>query len=404
MPRETADAEISHLREVVASQVRILEVANRTASEIVASQTGIEALKHLAEAARALIGARYAAIGVASASENALEEFVTVGLTDEQERGIGARPKGAGVLGLLLTRTEPLRLDTLSAHPASAGFPPGHPPMESFLGVPIRHGERVLGSLYLTEKPGGFNETDEIAVAALSMHLAVAIRNLQMLKRQRTLVSGLIAAQEEERRAVAYELHDGLTQYVLAAHAQLETFQALRAEGKPERAEARLEAGMKYLKDAVVESRRLINGLRTLALDDLGLTGALEQLLREEKERNGWQEASLSHNLGESRLSLTRETAAFRIAQEALTNIRKHAKATRVWVRLERDGDHLLVEVRDDGAGFTPSATATDETHVGLHGMAERARLLDGTLQIESAPGAGTTVRARLDVGRKDTT
>ena len=233
MPRETADTELPRLREVVARQLHILEVANRTASDIVASQTGVEALKHLAEAAQNLIGARYAAIGVASASGNELEEFVTVGLTDDEERKIGTRPKGAGVLGLLLSRTEPLRLDTLSAHPSSAGFPPGHPPMESFLGVPIRHGERILGSLYLTDKPGGFTETDEIAVAALSMHLAVAIRNLQMLKRQRTLVSGLIAAQEEERRAVAYELHDGLTQYVMAAHAQLETFQALRAEGKP---------------------------------------------------------------------------------------------------------------------------------------------------------------------------
>ena len=135
---------------------------------------------------------------------------------------------------MLLNRTEPLRVDVLAEHPLSVGFPPNHPPMDSFLGVPIRHGDTVLGSLYLTNKEGGgeFTEADEIAVQAIGAHAAVAIHHLHLLARQRALVSGLIAAQEEERRAVAYDLHDGLTQYIMASHAHLEAFRHAHETGK----------------------------------------------------------------------------------------------------------------------------------------------------------------------------
>ncbi|MGC4047668.1 MAG: response regulator [Armatimonas sp.] len=348
LPAYCHGVEASDLQQELQRLREALEVANRTAADIVASQTGVEALERLAEAARLSLGARYAAVGVASDSGDGLDEFVTVGLTQDEERAIGPRPRGAGVLGLLLTRTTPLRLEDLNTHPAAAGVPPNHPPMKSFLGVPILHGNRVLGSLYLTEKPGGFTETDEVTVQALSAFLAVAIRNLQLLKRQRSLLAGLMAAQEDERRALAYDLHDGLTQYVMAAHAQLETFQANRNE-------ARLEAGVKYLKEAVIESRRLINGLRTLALDDLGLPGAVEQLLREEQARNGWTEANLTNNGVTGRLPLPMETALLRIAQEAIANIRKHARAHRVWVSLAREADALIMSIADDGIGFDPS-------------------------------------------------
>lgn len=383
------ERELKELRET-------LEVVNRTAADIVVSQTGVEAIRRLAEAARERLGARYAAVGVAREEGDGLEAFLTVGLTPEQEKAIGPRPRGAGVLGLLLTRKEPLRLDRLSAHPNSAGFPPGHPPMESFLGVPIIQGARVLGSLYLTEKPGGFTEADELTVLTLSGFLGVAIQNHQILNRQRALVGQLIQAQEEERRAVAYDLHDGLTQYVMAAHAQLETYQALMADGKTERAAPRLQAGIGYLKEAVIESRRLVNGLRTLALDDLGLVGAIEPLLRDEKERAGWAETSLEENLGGERFALPVETAAFRIVQEALTNIRKHAQATRVVVRLSVTLEGLTLQVTDNGAGFSLNEARSQAEHIGLHGMAERARLLGGTLDITSKSRAGTTLQAWL--------
>ncbi len=382
----------------------VLETANRVALDILTSQSGLEALRRIAEAARVLAGAQYAALGVRRGEETVLSHFIAVGLSPAQQAAIGELPHGAGVLGLLLERAEPLRIDVLADHPASVGFPPNHPPMSSFLGVPIRRGETVIGSLYLTNKTGGgaFTPADETAVQALGAHAAIAIYNLQMLERQRGLVSGLITAQEEERRAVAYDLHDGLTQLVMASHAHLEAFGRAQSQGQGERAAREWETGTRYLRDAVAESRRLINGLRPLALDDLGLVQALSQLLEEEATSAGW-EATWLCNVGDERFDKNLETTVYRIAQEALTNARKYAQTQRTEVALQRENDELTLRVRDWGIGFSPEKLTGENGRVGLAGMAERARLLDGELQVKSAPGEGTGISARFRVNSSST-
>jgi len=405
-PRKEAEQELKRLQAHENERALVMETARRVALDVLVSQTGVEALHHIAEAARTLAGAQYAALGVASPDGQGLQEFVTVGLTPEDEAAVGPRPTGRGILGLLLRRTTPLRIDRLSDHPAFVGFPPRHPHMESFLGVPIRRGDTVLGSLYLTNKIGGgpFTAADEAAVQALGAHAAVAVHNLQMLSRQRALVSGLIAAQEEERRAVAYDLHDGLTQFVMASHAHLEAFRRAHADGKEERAARELEQGLRYLKEAVLESRRLVNGLRSLALDDLGLAGALEQLLAEEKMRTGWEKADLIHNIAGRRFDKTLETAAYRVAQEALTNARKHSQTAQVRVVLLAEGDgrsgsgRLTLEVRDWGVGFVPEQKTGIHGHIGLQGMIERVNLVGGMFHLQSAPGEGTVVRALFPI------
>ncbi|HET6382100.1 MAG TPA: PAS domain S-box protein [Armatimonadota bacterium] len=380
----------------------VMETAGRVALDILSSRTGVEALRHIADAARVLAGARYAALGVARRDGLELEEFITVGLTPAEEMAIGPRPRGAGVLGVLLRRTRPLRIGNLSSHPASVGFPANHPPMKSFLGVPIRRGDNAMGSLYLTNKIDGdeFTEADEAAVQALGSHAAVAIHNLHMLSQQRSLVRGLFSAQEEERRAVAYDLHDGLTQFVMAAHAHFEAFRRARDMGRVERTEHELDQGLRYLKEAVVESRRLVNGLRSLALDDLGLGGAVELLVNEEKERAGWTDVNLTSNVSDERFEKNLETGAYRVVQEALTNARKYAHTKRVAVSIVKDlnwetgAPQLTLEVRDWGQGFKPQEKIGEMGHVGLQGMQERVTVLGGQLQILSAPGEGTTIRA----------
>jgi signal transduction histidine kinase len=278
--------------------------------------------------------------------------------------------------------------------------------MESFLGVPIRRGDTVLGSLYLTNKEGGlpFTAEDETAVLALGSYAAVAIHNLHLLTRQRALVKGLITAQEEERRAVAYDLHDGLTQYVMASHAHLEAFQRSQEAGKTERAANELKQGLALLKEAVLESRRLVNGLRLLALDDLGLAGALEQLFTEEKARAGWRDARFIHNLANQRYSTTLETTVYRVAQEALTNVRKHARADQVSMMLiaETTGDKLepvlVLDVHDTGVGFVLEEKGGDYSHFGIPGMIERVRLVNGSYSVKSAPGEGTNIHAEFPI------
>jgi PAS domain S-box-containing protein len=223
--------------------------------------------------------------------------------------------------------------------------------------------------------------------------------------RQRSLVRALIAAQEEERRRIAYDLHDGLTQYVMASHAHLETFRHAHETGRMDRAATELDHGIQYLKEAIIESRRLVNGLRTLALDNMGLGGALEQLLNEEKVRAGWSEAILV-NYVTSKLDKVLTTALFRITQEALTNARKHARADRVRIMLLENAapksvdSHITLEVRDWGRGFDTTVPIDTNAHVGLQSMQERARLLNGTLSLQSMHGSGTVIRAVFPVIR----
>jgi signal transduction histidine kinase len=377
----------------------ILDTARLIALEILPTRSGVSALRYLAEAARELTGARYAAIGVAKDEGNGFSELVTAGFSPEEQAAFAASLPGSlveadGVLRLLLDREEPLRLQVA---PESGG--------ETFLGVPLRRGPIALGALYVTNKGGGkaFSDADEANVQALGVHATVAIHNLHALERERSLVAGLLTAHEEERRAIAYDLHDGLTQYVMAAHIHLEAFEYSQQSGNAEKAARELAQTSRYLQEAVRESRRLIKGLRSLALDDLGLAGALELLLNEEKEHAGWSTVEFQCNIGGQRFDKMLETAVYRIAQEALTNVRKHAQTQWIKVLCNREVDaltkqsQLRLEVRDNGRGFDSAARAqslTTREGIGLYSMAERTRMLHGSFKSHSIPGEGATVLA----------
>ena len=157
MPRLELDQLLVQLRDraddVLATQGRLRGLLR--ANALVAGELSLPVvLRQIVGAARDLLGARYAALGVLG-RDGELEQFVHAGMDDELVTRIGDLPQGRGILGLLISEPVPIRLADLSAHPASAGFPPGHPPMTSFLGVPVRIGEEVFGNLYLTERSGG---------------------------------------------------------------------------------------------------------------------------------------------------------------------------------------------------------------------------------------------------------
>ena len=148
-------------------------------------------LQILADVARELVGARYAAIGVINAETTGLSDFITSGMPAEARTRIGALPQGKGILGLLITDARPLRLRDLRDHPASAGVPANHPPMRSFMGVPVVAGGRVFGNLYVTEKIGAreFSEDDLSLLEVLATQAAVAIENARLRAARDRLVS-----------------------------------------------------------------------------------------------------------------------------------------------------------------------------------------------------------------------
>jgi GAF domain-containing protein len=153
------------------------------ANAVVGSELNLSAvLRHIVKAARDLVGSRYAALGVV-AGDGTLEQFVHVGMDLETVTRIGHLPRGHGILGYLIRHPEPVRLEDLSAHPAAIGFPAEHPPMGSFLGVPIRVRDQVFGNLYLTESTrGSFTAEDEQLLSSLARTAAVAIHTARLFE------------------------------------------------------------------------------------------------------------------------------------------------------------------------------------------------------------------------------
>jgi len=181
--------------EVLETQGRLRALLDAVVS--IAEDLALEAvLQRIVTAACELVGARYGALGVLSPDHRSLSDFITVGLTAAEVEGIGDLPRGKGILGVLIEQPEPLSLGQLGAHPKSFGFPPGHPPMSTFLGVPVRIRDQVYGNLYLTEKLDGkqFTEEDEQLLVALAAAAGVAIQNAQLFdiqqRRQRWLTAG----------------------------------------------------------------------------------------------------------------------------------------------------------------------------------------------------------------------
>jgi signal transduction histidine kinase len=523
----------------------------------VTSELSLDALlRRLVEAAAELTEARYAALGVIAESGSELEQFITHGIDDDLRGEIGALPRGRGILGVLIREAKSLRLHDLADDPRSVGFPPGHPPMRSFLGVPVLLRGVAYGNLYLTEKQGGedFTEEDEELVTLLAGQAAVAIENARLyeastrwsrqlqslnevgnalatetdleklldlvVRRLRELLEARVVAlalpvgsnelrfaavagadellgttfsrsesksgaviarrrseridsvmddpevhQEVSRRVEArtgmwvpligredvigvLEIHDKegpdarfshddfrlAETFATRAAVAVELSQRVARESvrrvvqaqELERSRLARELhdetgqaltsillGLKPLEEALADHpardalgdlreqvvgalqdvRRLAVELRPAVLDDFGLVPALERLIDAFAEQSDVR-VDFRSALGERRLPSDVETALYRVVQESLTNIVKHANARNISVSLVRRESGVAAVVEDDGAGFDQRTMRAEG--IGLLGMRERLALLDGRLEVESRPGAGTTVVAEV--------
>lgn len=238
----------------------------------------------------------------------------------------------------------------------------------------------------LGELAGSINQTGEDLARLQEATLAE--------ERERALqerIARVTLAQEEERKRISRELHDGLGPSLAAIGNRLRACRTM-VRTDPATAERELEEVTSTLKGNVQEVRELIHGLRPLALDQLGLVGALRQHVEQFGQQNGI-EASVS-TLDDVLTDPLTEITVFRIVQECLINVQKHANATRVEVSISWKGSSLEVQVRDDGRGFDPTSLApgTEGTGMGLLSMQERAKLLGGSLSIHSSPDGGCDI------------
>ena len=525
----------------------------------VTSELSLDALLHrVVETAAELTSARYVALGVIDASGSELEQFLTHGIDPDTRAEIGPLPRGRGILGVLIREAKPLRLHDLAEDPRSVGFPPGHPPMKSFLGTPIVLRGVAYGNLYLTEKEGDgdFTEEDEELLTLLAGQAAVAIENARLyeastrwsrqlqsleevgnalatetnldrlldlvVRRLRELVGArvvalalpsgsedlrfaavagigvedllgttipraesksgavlarrrseridsvmddpevhqevsrrlsartgmwvpllardkaigvleihdkegpdarfnhddfrlaetfaaraavavelsqrvardtvrrVVGAQESERKRLARELHDETGQALTSILLGLKPLEVSMADDQSRAALAELR---EHVVAALQDVRRLAVELRPAVLDDFGLVPALERLTDAFAEQTNIR-VDFHSALGDTRLPNEVETALYRVVQESLTNIVKHANAQRVSVSIARRPSGAAAVVEDDGKGFDQRTLREDG--LGLLGMRERLGLIDGRLEIESRPGAGTTVVAEV--------
>ncbi len=332
-------------------------------------------LERLVEAARGLAGARYAALGVPDEEGDGFSDWISAGLTDEEIDAIGPLPHTHGLLGAALHDPDPFRSDDVPSDDRFQGWwPAAHPDLEAFLAVPIVFRGDVVAAFYLANKDGGFDAEDQRLVRDLADHAAVLIEHSRLYEASQEL------SVLEERNRLARELHDALTQSLFGLRLRLE---------------AGDNAGASDLLDDIFdELRSLILQLRPPDLERDGLTASLGKHLQVVGRTHGLVTRLDRGDLGD--VGGDTEQALFRIAQEALTNVIRHARATEVAVGLERSEDHVELTVSDNGRGFDPSHRAISSRRLGLVSMRERAVELGGALDISSEPGAGTIVRARV--------
>jgi len=238
--------------------------------------------------------------------------------------------------------------------------------------------------------------TAELSELNHALQEQIAHRRAAEEARQK-LLRQLAQAEESERSRIARELHDQLGQELTALKLGLHLLQVRRSRSAEEQQALQdLQAVADHL---MRTTQRLAWELRPTVLDNLGLQLALQRLAGEWSAKSGVPVAFHSDDLSPRRLSLEIESTLYRLAQEALTNIARHAQAKSVQLRLERRGEEIFLQVRDDGRGFDPAATlhtADERSRLGLLGMQERVSLAGGSMLIQSSNGGGTAITARL--------
>lgn len=330
----------------------------------------------IVETALVVADARYGALGVLDETGSSLAEFVHVGMPPEQVSAIGQLPAGLGVLGLLIKEPRPLRVSDIADHPDRAGFPSGHPPMRSFLGVPVLVRGEPFGNLYLTEKRGGgdFSDEDEALVSSLALAAGIAVDHARVHARLRELTLS------QERERIGRDLHDTTIRRLFGVGLTLQG--ARRLLGQPEAGE-RLQQAIDALDDTIRQIRTTVFGItrpgRHIGASSLRseVLAVVEQLTEDSGvevtvDFDGPIDEAVGRHAGEHVLLTVRELVIATLARPGVTHVS---------IELVVDPSGLLLTISDDARKDSPTPF--------LPVLAERARLLGGEHRVETSPDGG---------------
>ncbi len=386
-------SQYAELEQRLATERRLraqMEALHQASLAIAAARNTDETLQRLVDLARDLIGAKYAALGVVGIGSE-IDAFYTSGISREDRTSIGAPPSGHGVLGVMLHQGAPVRIADLSTDPRRSGFPAGHPEMRTLLGVPVSQGGNIVGNLYLADKVGAaeFAEDDEGLLSMLASYAAVVIEHARMSERIRML------AVASERERIRMDLHDSVIQAIFGVNLELECAHD-DLEAKPGDARARISGAIERLEQVIKELRSYVLGLK--AEDDAdSLPEALAALLARTHAHSLLETELDVRGPAMARLPQAAADELLQIAREAVTNVVRHARAGCIWITLQGAAGFVELKITDNGAGFDTNAAHAPE-HQGLRNMSDRALALGGCLTIQSEPGGGATVSARVPV------
>jgi signal transduction histidine kinase len=339
-------------------------------------------LERIVEVACDQTDAQYGAVGVLGApsaeGEILLVEFFTEGIDADGVRRIGHYPTGLGLLGHLIHDPRPLRLDDLNQHPQSVGFPEGHPPMRTFLGVPIHIRNVVFGNLYLTEKRGGgpFTASDEALTVALARAAGVAIENARLHERVQEL------AVLHDRERIARDLHDTVIQRIFATGLGLQGLARIVDDpGVADKIQAAvddLDATIREIRGVIFELQASDRGIHSVRVRVLALAAEVTPNLgfAPGVRFDGAVDTIIGAELAEHLVAVLREL---------LSNVIRHARATSVDIRVRAALD-VIVTVEDNGIGVAATSSAGE----GLANLAERAVALGGSFSLQPGTTHGT--------------
>lgn len=352
------------------------------AAAAVAGQTELDAvLRTTIATAKEVTGAAFAALGVIG-PHGTLTDFRYLGIDSDDAEDIGALPVGKGVLGTLMQDPSTIRLDSIADHEDSVGFPRNHPPMDRFLGVPIRAGNAVFGNLYLTDKPEPFDDEDQRLVEALAAIAGSAI-NAARLHDRLTQV-----ALVEDRERIARDLHDAVIQDLFAVGLDL---QALGLAIDDEPTADRIDRAVQRIDDAIASLRTFIFDLRSMSALHADPVGAIRRMTARLTGSRSVKIEVTADNLGSP--GARQLDDAMQIVREAVSNALRHADPETVRVHLWRSESDLAVTIEDDGIGFDQK---TAKRGMGLDNMRDRAIRHGGSITVDSTPGVGTRIAVSL--------
>lgn len=338
-------------------------------------------LRRVADAARQATGARYGALGVLG-EHGTLSDFIHVGMSEELADRIGKLPIGKGVLGTLIRTPEPITVPDISAHGDFSGFPANHPPMKSFLGVPVRAGDQVFGNLYLTEKDEGSFSDEDMATAQAMAAIAGGAVSSSRLHQRLALVAVI-----EDRERIARDLHDAVIQDLFATGLSLQALTMGQAEGA---VADRIRDSVDRIDESIDALRNFIFDLRRVKGDPPAPAQTMERTIR--RLCIGGETLELDLKELDGLPSHTIDTITG-VVREAVSNACRHGGCSLIAVSTWRTTGSLELTIRDDGVGFEHDPGSTG---MGLTNMRTRVGSASGSLSIETAPGQGTLVRASI--------